>query len=305
VGGKRHRGISIGMLLFLLVAGAGSAAEPNRPGETVKLELEGGETLRGILVSENAAEIVIDHDLLGRVTIPKTRLKKPPEPNPGLFGTSFMEGWRRRVSAGASGSEGRTKKIKLTSRLEADAEKKHYRGRFSGRYLYESEDKSKTDNKSNVSYLHDHLISDSRFFLTGSGIWETDETQSWNHRIKGTSGIGYEFFERERFQLRGRAGPGFTSRVGGGGNGSDVNAVANVQAVWKPIDGQEIRFSTTYSLNASDYPEFLLTSELDWTIELGFVKGLSFRLGADYEYDSIAKGDNNDLDYEGSLVYEF
>jgi len=287
--------------MMIFVAGPALAAEV---GEAVDLKLETGEVLKGVLVEETETEVVIDHEWLGRITIARDQLKKPPQPNPGLFGTSLLEGWRRRLSTGISGSEGITKKLNVLFRAEIDTQKERFRGDFDGRYIYESENKSKSENKSRVTYLHDLLFPETRFFLYGVGNWDTDEFEDWDHRLQGSGGVGLEIYKSDPFTVRGRMGPGFSTRIGDQ-DGTAAEGVANVQAIWLPIEGQEIRSSVTYRLDGTEFPEFLLNGKLDWTIALAYVQGLNLRLSALYEYDSKGAENNNDLDYTASIVYEF
>ena len=71
-----------------------------------EIQLENGDKMDVKILSEDDDKLVVEHPQLGEMTIPKSDLKKPDPPNPGLFGTQFMEGWARRVGFGFSGASG-------------------------------------------------------------------------------------------------------------------------------------------------------------------------------------------------------
>ena len=50
------------------------------------------------------------------------QLKQPAPPNPGLFGTGFLESWTRTFSLGLSGQEGDSKTLDIIAALDADSE---------------------------------------------------------------------------------------------------------------------------------------------------------------------------------------
>ena len=79
----------------LLTAGLiclGAAAQA----ETITLELRNGDKLHGELIKDDSTDstIVLDHPVLGRLSIPKTALVPPPQHKP----------WKLSLSGGVSGS---------------------------------------------------------------------------------------------------------------------------------------------------------------------------------------------------------
>ena len=77
-------------------------------------ELSNGDTLDATVIEETKDTIVVEHPQLGRVVLQRSALKPPALPNPGLFGTWLLEGWRRNIGVGFSGSSGNSSDASVT-----------------------------------------------------------------------------------------------------------------------------------------------------------------------------------------------
>ena len=103
------------MVLAIWMGVCGSALA-----ETV--ELKSGEKLEGTILDSNDDYVEMEHAVLGRIKIPADEIKPPEEPKvkPGLFGTSFLEGWNKALSAGLSGSDGKSNEISANVDFKRD-----------------------------------------------------------------------------------------------------------------------------------------------------------------------------------------
>jgi putative salt-induced outer membrane protein YdiY len=285
------------LLLGLALPGATRA-------ETI--ELVTGDKLEGVTVVERDEErLIVDHPVLGRIEIPADQIKPPKRRSRGLFGSTLLAGWSRSVSAGFSGSSGVTKENNINADVGLSNETERHRDQFTARYYYADADSDRTNNEFDANHLHDFLFKDSPWFTFLAGGYKYDEFQGWDHRITGAGGLGYDFWNTERFRLSGRIGPGFTVTRGGGEDREDMNGVVSAQASWVVFEGSELTGATSYLPVLNDMPEFRTVSRLEWKIALGVIEGLGFKLGGSYEYDSQNEGTNNDRKYYGNLVYDF
>ncbi|MBU0910734.1 MAG: hypothetical protein KKA54_12190 [Proteobacteria bacterium] len=110
--------------------------------------LKNGDTLSGKIVAVTEDAITLEHEILGILTLPKSKLKSDedtigvlqPEKKatPGVFGTNFLAGWNRRVALGVKGEEGNDVSLNLNGALDASYEDKDNRLALSGAYFYES-----------------------------------------------------------------------------------------------------------------------------------------------------------------------
>jgi putative salt-induced outer membrane protein YdiY len=275
------------------------------------LELKSGDTLENVVIIERSEHrVVIEHPVLGRLEIPAIEVK-PEEAEtvkPGIFGTNFMRGWDRSAGAGLSGSSGVTREFNLNAELNASFESDDHRAVFASRYFLSASRQNgkygNTNNDVTTSYLHDFLISDSKWFFFGNGSHRYDQVQSWTHRVQVAGGVGYDFLRNDDWTVSARIGPGYT-RKSEGENKDEANGVAAFNATWRISDGNSISFITSYFSMLNDVPEFRSLSRLEWKIATGIIEGLGVKLGGSYEYNSSNAGDNNDRRYYGTLVYDF
>jgi hypothetical protein len=291
---------------FSLALAIGLALPATARAETI--ELETGDKLEGVVILEKGEESwVVEHPVLGQIEIPVDQIKPPDPVKPGLFGTSFMRGWSRSISAGFSGSSGVTSENNINADVLLTNETERHRDLFEARYYYADADKSRTNNEFDAVHVHDFLIKDSKWFSFLAGNYKYDEFQGWDHRIAGSGGLGYQLVDTERLELTGRIGPGFTVTRGGNSEQEreDFNGLLAARFTWVLFEGSDLTGSTSYLPVLNDLPEFRTLSRLEWKIPLGVIEGLSFKIGGSYEYDSQNQGTNNDRKYYGNLVYDF
>lgn len=295
------------MRMIVAVLATGLALQGAASAETV--ELQNGDKLEGVVIVEQNEQVwIVEHPVLGKLEIPTSQIK-PPEPekeaevSPGLFGTSFMQGWKRAFSAGFSGSSGVTDENSVNVDLQLDHETESHRDQFVARYFYADANKSSTNNEFLARHIHDFLIKDSRWFSFLAGGYNYDEFQAWDHRFTGSGGLGYDFLRDDVYVLSARVGPGFTV-TRGGGDREDFNGVASLQFSWAIVEGVSWNSTAAYFPVLNDTPEFRALAETELTIALNLIDGLAFKLGGSYEYDS-QNNDPNDRKYFGNLVYEF
>lgn len=273
------------------------------------VELQNGDKLEDVVVlEENERVWIVEHPVLGRLEIPASEIKppeaeKPAEVKPGVFGTSFLEGWTKAFSAGFSGSSGVTKENNVNVDLELNNETESHRDRFIARYFFTDADGLTTKNEFLTRHIHDFLIKDSKWFTYLGGGYKYDELQSWDHRYTGSAGVGYDFLNDDRFKLTGRIGPGFTV-TRDGDDREDFNGVAMLQFSWAIMEGLGFNGETAYFPVLNDLPEFRSFAKGEFKVAIGVVEGLSFKFGGSYEYDS-QNVERNDRKYYANIVYDF
>jgi len=282
----------------LLTLGVAYAADAD------EIKLNNGDTIVGTIVEQSDALVVIDHPVLGRLSIPVAAIKPPDAPPPGLFGTRLLAGWKREISAGVSGSDDSTNRVDVNGQLALAHDAEHSRQDFLASYFYAKTDGDTNTNRALVQYQQDRSIDDTRFFYFGQAHYDYDQFQEWDHRISSAAGLGYELLKREMLSLRSQLGGGF-SQTFGGEEDFTPEGLAGLAFAWDPIDGQQLALKTTYYPDLSDLNEYRLRSSADWTIQLHLIDGVGFKLGATHEYDSSSDENKNRLNYFANLTYRF
>ena len=274
------------------------------PGVADEFELSNGDKIDATVIEENEGMIVVEHPQLGRIEIPRTALKPPTPPNPGLFGTQALEGWSRNFGIGFSGSSGNSADASFNASVAMARATDNYRGAFNSSYFFASQNGDQTTNEFFMNYQHDFLFNESPYYVFVQSRYQYDAFQAWENRISGSGGLGYNLLTRKTFDLRGEIGFGF-SRSWGTEPGWRPEGVIGLTANWTPFDGQSIRADITYYPDFDNFSQYRILANAAYIVAITQLDGLSLKLGVKDEYDSSQPGENNNLKYYGNLVYDF
>jgi hypothetical protein len=294
------------VLLLALAAG---------PALAEQIQLENGDKIDVTIVEETEDTLVVEHPQLGRMTVPRSALKPPKPPHPGLFGTDFMEGWERNIGFGFSGASGNSNDSSINASLQFGRDAERYRGKFDSAYFFSTQQNVRNKNEFYAAYNHDFLFKESRFFAFGRGRYQYDQFQTWMHRIAASAGGGYDIVRNDK---------GFLSfELGAGGSWSEGDdpqwkpeGVVGLKGVYRPFQGHEAGFDATYFPDLADLPVFRLLVNAYYQIDISPIEGLSLRAGLKDEYDDAVDtsqinpntgnfNEKNNLKYFGTLVYAF
>lgn len=275
------------------------------PAATETIELGNGDKVTGAVVERTDETIVMDHPVFGRIEIPVAEVKLPEPPNPGLFGTGFLAGWTRTFNLGVSGQEGNSKTTDVHVGLDAKAEDDQRRWAFHSEYNLSLADGSTTTNNAMASLGRDWLFPDSRWFLFTLGRLDFDDFRTWQLRLQGEAGVGYEFIRRETFELRGRTGPSVAQEW----NENQFRAewLVGPEFVWKLSDRQQIEASNFFYYSFTPWAEFRNLSNLGWKWNIADDPALSLTAGLENEYQSDVESGvkKNDLKYYTAVGIDF
>ncbi len=287
-------------LLPALLLGALLASAPAIADETIVLS--NGDAVTGEVISRDDQTIVLEHEALGRITIPVEALK-PPDELPGLFGTGLLEGWKRSLDLGLSGSEGNTQEAAFRIGLEMSERTDERRWKVSGAYKLSTNSGSIDDHNGRLSGRRDWLLPDSDWFWFTGSEYQYDEFESWEHRVSAQVGRGYHFYEAEPFWLDALAGFRLAYEFGDRDE-LRPEVFVGVELTWDVRLGHELIFSNYIypQLNAA---ELRNVTRAKWKMRLLGSEHLSLLLGFDNEYDTAADDSRNNLKYYTSLSYQY
>lgn len=311
-----------------LIVAVGLLALAVAPAVAEKIELENGDTIDVTIVSETEDSLVVEHPQLGEITVPRSALKPPDPPEPGLFGTRFMEGWERAFGFGFGGSTGNSQDASVNGSLDISKKTDAFRGTFDSSYFYASQNSVRNTNAFTAGYKHDFLMKESRFFFFLAGRYQYDQFQDWRHRISGNGGVGYDILRKDDYDLSVEIGAGFARTQGTEVNSVIVNrawkpeGVAGLSGSWRPFEGHEfsadVTFFPNFRTNAQGVFEFRVLANASYQIAVTAIDGLSLKFGVRDEYDKSIDTSvpvpgvvparlqqRNNVKYYGNLVYEF
>jgi len=328
-----HSRFCTGLLIFLLLL------SPTVEAKTVTLL--NGDQLSGEIKSENAAQLVLHHAILGDITIPKKQIltgpvhesqtvpakkkskkaetaietvakpKKSAEKQPGLFGITFLDGWKRRLALGLKGESGNDVSTELSLAFDTSYKNDAHRFSLNSAYYYETEDHKKDTSKGHINIVRDWLLPDTDWFYYAYFRYEQDTFKSWKHRVSLSGGPGYDFYNSKVLKLSGRTGLGF-SRSWGSENELDVEGQLGMEWFWKPeiLKNQTLSFQIIVYPLLNDFGEYRTWMEGKWRFDLDFFKSLGFEFGFEHEYESrkdklLEDEEYYDLIYFGRIGLDF
>jgi putative salt-induced outer membrane protein YdiY len=219
-----------------------------------------------------------------------------------------LRGWNKQVQLGFTGSSGNSDTQDVLAGVRGSYADETKRWQFDSGYFRASTDGSRTKNQAFAMLLRDFLFPGRRIFAFATSRYDWDQFQEWDHRLNLAGGLGYAFVDREKFDLRGRAGVGVTKTFGSPGDDEWVpEAVLGLETEWLPAERQKITAYTTFYPSLSDLGEFRNLTGLDWSLLIVDGLGLSLNLGVQNEYESdVGPGiEKNDLLYRAALLYDF
>lgn len=301
--------IAIGAAAVLLAATAAFADD--------EVVLQSGETLKGRILERTDFEVVLDHPVLGRVTIPAGRVKsavregeKPPPPPPA------EPRWKSKLEAGITGAEGNTDTLSATVGAVSDLELPRHLWHVESRYFLKETDGVTTESRFYALLRKDwRFEKEVRYTFFAEGRYDRDQFQQWTQRATAAGGVTYRFIEKERLFVAFRVGGAATKEWGVERTPADPSpdtdvrpeGLLGVETKWKIDDSKELTAQSTYYPDLSDSPEYRTLSSAGLSIRLDDKGAVSFRAGVEHEYDTHRKEPfkRTDVRYFALLVVEF
>jgi hypothetical protein len=342
-------------------APAAAPATPPVPGQTVIVKLSSGDSVRAKLLSETADSVVVEHPVLGKVTIARTGVAAmsvappPPPPTAPADGAVDMTRLRQEAQPAANadmdaprpqGSVDPGKNAAAGAGAAAvpappppppspwkllfdgnvnyvSAANKQLDFRIAASAIYEVKDVDKWAN--NVEYFYkvvdsgttdNNLLAtstyDKRFEFNTRFLWfakvqgQLAPLESYEQRLSGWGGVGYEFLKAPPASLIGKIGAGYTYEWGTI-NAGEAQLYAELIWDWKITDNQAIAGSFWITPDFADFTNYMFLFRTEWTMKMPDIKGLSLLGGIRWQYQSVVEPANalqNDIRLYAGLRYE-
>ncbi len=311
------------------------------PAAATVVTLLNGDQLSGEIKSQNATHLILHHALLGDISIPKKQIltgptpdnsnavkevktkkaktaietvdkpKKSSEKQPGLFGTTFLEGWKRRLALGLKGESGNDVTTEFSIAFDTSFQDDAHRFNLNSAYYYETEDHDKDTSKGHVNIVRDWLLPETDWFYYAYFRYEQDSFKSWKQRVSLSGGPGYDFYKENNLKLSGRIGLG-CSRSFGTENEFDVEGQLGFEWLWKPekLKKQVLSYQVIVYPILNNLGEYRTWMEGKWRFDLDLFESLGFEFGFEHEYESrkdkiLDNEEYYDLIYFGRIGLDF
>lgn len=265
------------------------------------IQLANGDELTVKILEVTVDKVVIQHPELGVITVARDKIKSEltHKLNPGLFGTSFLEGWNRHIDLGANGSQGTSISRNFTAGLDFNYKDEHKQWKVTGRYSYQGDEEGTTENQGRLSVQRNWLLPDSLWFWFGALGYQYDQFESWEHRALLSAGPGYHLLKRKKHTLDVRVGPAYV-REFGRRTVNKADLLAAFDYTWKPRDRVTITLSNQFFLEAApDAGQIRNMTFVNWRTRILAEPALDLVFGVENQYQS----QNEDGDKPNTLNY--
>ena len=294
----------------LLLAAAVARAED-------EVVLESGEILKGTIVERTEVKVVLNHPVLGVITIPAGRVKsalregeKPPVPAPEA------PRWKSKIEAGTSGAEGNTDTLSFTAGFSSDRKEADGLWHLESRWFYKETDGENTENRFYAMIRRDWVLSkESRYTYFAEARYDRDRFQQWDERATAAAGVTYKFIEQKGLFVAFRVGAAATKEWGLERTAADPSPNTNVrpegllgvEAKLALSERIEVTGQSTYYPDLADTPEYRTLSSAGISYRLDEKGTMSLRGGVEHEYDTHRQEPfkRTDLRYFALIVVEF
>lgn len=268
-----------------------------------EVKLADGDVLHGTVVEQSEDHVVLEHRVLGALTIPRDEIMSlvvgaPPAAVPGDPGMPMEadgkepkpkedKGWKVHVDLALKSSTGNTDEQSL--RIGGDAIRKttDTRVTLDAAYYLGITDDETTDNRFSADVTHDWLIPDSRWFYFLGGEYDYDEFESWEHRIAAHVGPGYNLIEQDAVKLNVRAGMGTRKEFGSQNDDLKPEALLGGDAKWQISPRQSINVRGRFFPTPNDLGEYRARTRGNWRLRFANDSKLSVTIGFVHEYQNV------------------
>lgn len=277
--------------------------------------LSSGETIRGSLVEQTEDLLVIDHAILGRLSVARGDLATTSDSASGSNLDATLEiqtdvspaEWQSKFDFGFSVSTGNTDTQDLNFGITSKRKDAETRTKLDARYFWGATGGDRNTNKATAGVINDWFVPDSKWLYFADARFDYDEFNSWETRVSGHVGAGYHLIDEEDFDLTLRAGIGGFHEFNSPREEFIPEALFGGELDWQIDDRQ------TFSMNATIYPdlddsgEFRAVSGANWSYALSDDSNLKLNVGLYDEYQSkVGMGvEHNDLKIYGGLSFDF
>ncbi len=238
-----------------------------------------------------------------------TAAAQPPQPVPpakekGFIGR-FIDEWNVQLSIGANYRDSNVESTDINAGFNAFYEDTHDRWKINALFFYAKYDETKAREDLHIGLQKDWLFEGIPWFLFAQSDYDHDEFKSWEHRVGGHGGLGYDFKKLLGIDAKLRGGFGLTREFGGVEPDTRPEGLASSEINWQINKTHSVAGTVQYYPGLEEIREYRLRTTGDWTIKLS--PELSLKLGVWDEYDSTEPEgfETNDLRLYSSMVFNF
>jgi len=283
-------------LLALALLGAPAAAQDVfQEGTTITIELMNGDKLTGILLEADEPRLVIQHDVFGRMEIPRAAIKpaaaKPVEP---------VAPWSGKFDVALTGTGGNTENQHFRVGLDAKHENDEHIDTITTWYLRDEDEEDTTAEKTFALYRHEWKLKEHKWKPFVQGSYERDLFTDYASREAAAVGISYPCIDTDVHKFNGRVGAGISYKSGEDDPNveqTNYEALVGFDWLWTVSTTQSFSLGTDVYPSVNNSPEWRSISHAAYEIKVDPDSAWFIKLGIDHFYDSDPGDDDRSTDY--------
>ncbi len=250
-----------------------------------RIELTTGEVLIAPVIDQDGRTLVLQHPVLGRISLPMSLVKAmlPEQPavarnanieaapvaeapavavpvgetpaaalpadeadvHEALAANRFWDNWDARLEMGVNGTQGNSDTSNFRLGFGATKETNRDRWDFAAVYNLAADGGKTNRHEGHTRVLKDWLMPGSAWFWFARGRAEFDEFQDWDYRVSGSGGPGYILVDEPKLRAVLRAGMGAQKEFGSTDNELVPEASFGGELVWEFAKGHKLTASST------------------------------------------------------------
>jgi len=299
-----------------------------------------GDKLQGNVISTDQGKVVLQHDVLGLLTLssgqvtsiikqgdekeqanrqasalaPQTQvapvattqeMQLTPE-NKTWFG-QFKKNWDSQFEAGASVKTGNTDNANIYLRFKTTTSNEHRKWIIDAAYYRDQSNSELTQNEFFADLRHEWLVKNSPWDIFVKGRYDYDDFESWDYRVNGALGVGYQWIKEDHLDVKLHLGVGAVKEFGSLNDDVRPELLVGVNGKWKITENQSFAAASTIFPELADLGQYRLLSSAQWLITLNTRDKVSLKIGVENEYQSQVDlgSKRNDFRLYSALVFKF
>jgi len=330
-GGRHARGAILLGIALAVAAACESVAD--------EIALLSGDVVNGTIVERTDAVIILEHDVFGRLEVPLDTIAtlngeplQPPSDEAAPPADAQAEGqpeappaeaeaepaaeappaeeqreWKSQLKFGGSATFGNSDTQALNLQFNTVRETEVTRTAFDAAYFFGTTDGDRDTNSLTTGVLQDWFVPESRWLYFADARADYDEFESWEYRVSGHGGVGYEFIKEPDFDLTGRAGIGAIKEFNSDDESVRPEGLLGIALNWQISERQQLQFDTTAFPDFGEVGEFRWVTNADWSMLVDQETNMSVTAGLRHEYESSVgpDSDHSDLYLTAGLQLDF
>jgi len=295
------------------------------------IELVSGEVITGNVIERGSSMTIIDHPILGVLSIDNSKVKSIVETGAVKLklgggaaaaavapAASAAAGkapakkaekplWAYEAEFGASGSTGNSEVLNLHAAVGGKSDNEDRRWTFGAQYNQTKSEGDRTKNNFNVQSQYDFKLQDSKWFPFARVRWDWDEFSDWDSRLQVGAGAGRELIKKENYELLGRVGLNAVREFSGADDSWRLEAMLGADVDWQINKTQKLVTSITVFPDLEDQGEYRALLTAGWSVVLDEESSMNLKIGIENEFDSHQGKafEKNNFRYYIALAFKF